>query len=452
MFQRPSVLKYRHIICALNKLRAPAFAAGWALILVLGLVHAPGMVFGQSKKDLEEKRKKLIRDIEVTDNMLKKTTKTKEATFDRFVTLQSQIERRETLIETISAEIAESEASIIRTAQVIESLTRDIEKMQADYGRLVRNAYRRKMLSNPLLYILSAESLNQAFRRWLFLRKYDRFRKTQAEAIFFTKNILSKKNSMLEEARNKQENLLAALQGQRTALSSELVDKQKLLKTLEKDEGLLRQDLQRKQAAHEALNQAIERVIQEEIRIKVEDARRPKPATPPNPSSVPALPPTAASGKINPAENDNNSAEIPEDNTSIAFKQNRGNLPWPVESGFISRGFGRQKHPTLRNIEITNNGVDIRTDASAIVRAVFDGKVAGVQFIPGHDYTVILQHGNYYTVYSNLSETKLSKGSLVKAKQVIGRVSDNPITGASELHFELWHQKQRLNPAGWINK
>lgn len=422
-----------------------------AILLSLGLALAlPTSGFGQNKKDLEEKRKKLIRDIEITDKMLKKTTKTRETTLDRYVTLQSQIERRENLIQTLTDELEDSETVIARTGGVITSLARDVKTMQDDYGKMVRNAYRRKMLSNPLLYILSAESINQAFRRWIFLRKYDRFRKKQAEAIRFTQNMLSKKIAALENTQREKENLLVALQGQRTALSTELVDKEKLLKDLEKDENRLKQDLQKKQEAHEALNQAIERVIQEEIRKKVEEARRPKPSAPAStpPVTVKPAPANAESRSEEAAE----IAEIPEDGLSIAFKQNRGQLPWPVENGVISRSFGRQKHPTLRNIEITNNGVDIRTDQSAAVRAVYDGKVAGVQFIPGHDYTVILQHGNYYTVYSNLSESNLSKGQRVKAKQIIGRVSTNAITGASELHFEVWHQKTRLNPAGWINK
>lgn len=426
-----------------------------ASFLLLGLLLAlPTFCIGQNKRDLEEKRKKLIRDIEVTDKMLKKTTKTKETTFDRYVALQSQIERRENLIQTITEEISESETSIDRTASVIASLSRDVKTMQEDYGKMVRNAYRRKMLSNPLLYILSADNINQAFRRWIFLRKYDRYRKTQAEAIAFTKNTLSKKVATLEDTHRKKENLLISLQGQKSTLSTEMADKEKLLKVLEKDESRLRQDLQKKQETHEALNQAIERIIQEEIRKKVEEARRPKPATPttaPPIASKPAPATTNIPAGTTTAEEDE-SVSIPEDGVSIGFKQNRGQLPWPVENGFISRGFGRQKHPTLRNIEITNNGLDIRTDESAVVHAIYEGKVAGVQFIPGHDYTVIIQHGNYYTVYSNLSETTLSKGDRIRARQAIGRVSNNAITGASELHFELWHQKTRLNPAGWINK
>lgn len=404
------------------------------------LLLFPLLAFSQSKKELEAKRKKLIRDIEVTGKLLKKTTKTKEATYDRYVALQSQISRREKLIQNIEYEINVAERGIERNTTVVTSLSADIDKMQEEYGRTVRGAFRRKTLSNPLLYILSAESLNQAFRRWLFLRKYDQFRKKQADAIAFTRAMLAKKISTLEETRRDKENLLLSLRSQKTMLTAEMADKNDMLKTLALDENRLKSDLKRKETAHEALNQSIERVIREEVRKRVEESRRTNPA----PSHANPDPSASASASTDYA------SEIAEDNLSLAFRRKRGQLPWPVDDGFISRSFGRQKHPTLKNIEITNNGVDIRTDESAVVRAVFDGRVAGVQFIPGHDYTVILQHGNYYTVYSNLSETTIGKGDSVKARQMIGRVSNNALTGTSELHFELWNQKERMNPASWI--
>ncbi len=415
----------------------------WRYVFAVLLLALPLLTFAQSKKELEDKRKKLIRDIEMTGKMLKKTTQTKESTYDRYIALQNQIERRENLIETLGNEIAAAERNIEKNDGVIASLNRDIEKMQTEYGRTIRSAYRRKTLSNPLLYILSAESLNQAFRRWLFLRKYDEFRRKQADAIAFTKEMLAKKVASLEDTRREKENLLISMRSQKTMLTVEMVNKNDLLKTLAQDETRLKSDLQKKQAAHEALNQAIERIIQEEVRKRVEESRRTKPATTVRPST-----PTASTGN-SAAES---AAVMEEDNTSRSFSSRRGQLPWPVEDGFISRSFGRQKHPTLKNIEITNNGIDIRTDESAAVRAVFEGRVAGVQFIPGHDYTVIIQHGNYYTVYSNLGETSVAKGDMVKSRQQIGRVSNNTITGTSELHFELWNQKERVNPAGWIRK
>ncbi|MDX1910677.1 MAG: peptidoglycan DD-metalloendopeptidase family protein [Saprospiraceae bacterium] len=428
--------------------------AVWVLAITL---LAPGLALAQTKKELEEKRKKIIRDIQATEKMIKKTAQSAASAYDRFVALQSQIESREALISTLTAEIAAAEEGIVRNQAVIESLGNDVSKMREEYGRTVRSAFRNKSMSNPLLFILSAESLNQAFRRWLFLRKYDQRRSEQAEAIRFTQQMLAKKSANLEETRIEKENLLISVQGQKSTLTSELVEKNEMLQILQKDEARLKSDLEKKQAAHEALNTAIEGIIQEEVRKRVEEARSKKVNAPPvkteNTEAVtvetPAPKATPEKSKSAPAAT---KPKVDEDAVSYNFRKNRGKLPWPVESGFIARGFGKQKHPTLKNIEITNNGVDIRTEDGASVRAVADGRVAGVQFVPGHDYTIIIQHGDYYTVYTNLASTTLTKGEEVKARQQLGQVATNPITGASELHFEVWQQKERMNPALWIKK
>lgn len=429
--------------------------------VLLLLLLLPAVALAQSKKELEEKRKKIIRDISSTERMIKKTAQTREATYDKYLALQSQIENRERLIRTTQAEVDAAEDNIARNTAVIGSLEADIQKMQQEYGKMVRNAYRRKSLSNPLLYILSAESLNQAFRRWLFLRKYDRFRKQQADAIAATRAMLAEKIRTINETRIEKEELLGSIQNQKETLSNDLQEKNETLKFLTKDEERLKQDLQKKQVAHEQLNQAIEDVIQEQVRKRADEARRApvvNTSPPPKAAEKPAVAENKATVKsTTPTISKTNTAaaakpETTEDAPTFEFRKSKGRLPWPVESGFISRGFGKQQHPTIKNISITNNGIDIRTDESANVRAIHAGTVAGVQFIPGHDYTVIIQHGDYYTVYTNLAETSLKKGDEVRAKQAIGKVSTNPITGASELHFELWHKKERVNPVGWIRK
>jgi murein hydrolase activator len=426
----------------------------------------PVLIFAQSKKELEDKRKKIIRDIETTQRMIKKTAASKEATYDKFLALQSQIESRETLIQTIQDEIAASDEAVARNQSVIAALNEDIARMEEEYGRTIRSAFRRKTLSNPLLYLLSAESLNQAFRRWLFLRKYDQFRRSQALAIRATREMLAQKIASIEAARIEKQELLGAMQGQKATLTVELTDKNELLTNLGKDEERLKSDLQKKQTAHEALNKAIEHVIEDEVRRRVEEARKTKAAAPPpapvktEPAPSKPAPITNTKPKSSDSKPANNTAstELPttpegsEDSETFDFRRNKGKLPWPVESGFIARGFGRQKHPTIKTIEITNNGIDIRTEEGAAVRAIAGGRVAGVEFIPGHDYTVIIQHGDYYTVYSNLAATNLSKGQMVKGRQSIGQVSTNAITGTSELHFELWQGKDRMNPAAWIKK
>jgi murein hydrolase activator len=418
---------------------------------LLALLLLPLDAFAQSKKELEDRRKKIIRDIAATEKMLQKTKANKNATYDRFLALQSQIKSREELIQTIQEELVAAEEGISRNQKVINALNEDLHHMRQEYGRTVRSAFRQKTISNPLLYILSAESLNQAFRRWLFLRKYDQRRREQAKAIAETQVMLSRKTKSLEDSRIEKENLLVSMQGQKESLKAELLEKDEMLKFLAKDESRLKTDLEKKQEAHEALNRAIENIISTEVRKRVDEARsRPQPAAPaPEKQPVVSSPVAEKSNPVvaAPAVETGNM-----DMLTQGFAKNKGRLPWPVESGFISRGFGRQRHPTLKNIEITNNGVDIRTPENASARAVYDGRVAGTQFIPGHDYTVIIQHGDYYTVYSNLAETSLQKGDFVRAKQSIGTVSTNPITGSSELHFELWNQKERVNPSGWIKK
>jgi murein hydrolase activator len=447
--------------------------------LMLALVGST-LAWSQSKADLESKRKKLAREIEVTNRLLKKTTATKAATYERFVTLQSQIERRENLIQTIEDEIVAADSSVVRTTLVVESLRADIARMQEEYGVMVRSAYRHKMTSNPLLFLLSAENLNQAFRRWMFLRKYDRYRKGQAEAIAFTQEILLKKIAGIEVMRAEKEQLLASMQGQRGTLAEEMNSKNELLANLSQDETRLSQELHEKQAARAKLDAAIERTIDAEVAKKAEvaaakkrkaaadaqaakdkaAAEKPAPVTTPTAKPSAPAPPTtkperpakpAAEPVATPAESTVGTyAAAEEDQVSRDFRRHKGKLAMPVSDGFVARRFGRQKHPTLKNIDITNNGIDIRTSEDAPVHAVFEGKVAGVQYIPGHEYTVILQHGDYYSVYSNLSETTLTKGDIVAEGQTLGRVSTNPISGAAELHFELWYEKERMNPALWL--
>ncbi len=394
----------------------------------------------QNKIALEEKRKKLTKEIEITSSLLKKTKNNKTAAYDQYVTLQNQIERRESLVQTIENEVIASEENILRNLTIIQSLEQDLEKMKQEYGRLVRNSFRRQFYTSPLLFILSSDNLNQAFRRWLFLRKYNRFRNGQVVAIAATQEMLSKKINSIETEKQEKEALLLEMVGQKSKLQKELEEKNGLLMALINDEGKLRQELKQKQAERAQLDRMIESVISAEIAKKIAKENAQKDVRDNNRKRSTSEESNANSKNL----------EKVEDLASNQFKKLRGKLPWPVEGGVIARNFGRQKHPTLKNIEITNNGIDIRSSEEAPVKSIFEGAVAGVQYIPGHDYTVILQHGNYYSVYSNLSETSVNKGDKVNAGAILGKLSTNPISGAAELHFELWQEKERLNPANWI--
>jgi septal ring factor EnvC (AmiA/AmiB activator) len=413
------------------------------MLLLFGLTT---VLAGQSRKELENRRLKLLSEIQQTDKLLKKTAQTREQVYNRYVALQQQVVNRSALLETVQSEIDATEVQMARSESVVVSLRLDLEHMRQEYAQTMRFAFRRKMMHNPLTYLLSSANFNQMFRRWMFMRKYDAFRKRQAEAIRFTQDMLARKIKTQEQYRREKEVLLETLMGQRLTLSSEMVEKDRALFALRSDEKRLTEQLRRQQAAHDALNRAIERIISEEIGRRKPEAPRAETA---RPSTRAALPDnTAAAGRrpSAPAE----TGAVPDDNTSLGFRQRRGSMPMPVSQGVVTRPYGRQPHPVLKNIEVTNNGIDIRTREGEAVRVVHDGTVVGIQVIPGHDNTVIVQHGNYYSVYANLSSCAVQKGQQVKAGEALGAVGTNPITGEAELHFEVWNQRSRMDPAQWV--
>lgn len=391
----------------------------------------------QSRKDLEEKRKKLLKDIEQTSGLLQQTKQDKAATLSRYVTLQRQINKRQQLVETLQEEMSLLLDNIERTATVVMALNDDIERLKTEYVKIARHAYRQKLMHSDWLFLLSAKSFNEAFRRWQYLRQYDRHRQRQARLILDTQQTLLDKIKSLEDRKIEKERLLSTEQRQSKMLGLEMEAKNQLLEELKGDEARLARDLEGKQAAANKLNKAIEKVIKEEM----ERIRREERA-----AAAASAATTAPSKTVKPTATPE-SASI-----SSEFQGNRGKLPWPVKNGIITGHFGRQPHPTIPNIEIVNNGIDIQTDEGSPVRAVFEGTVVGTQFIPGFDYMVILQHGSYYTVYSNLEEVAVKKGDKVAIRQNLGKVSTDRKTNTSAVHFEIWKEKTRLNPQEWVGK
>jgi murein hydrolase activator len=431
------------------------------LAAFVALLCLPVSVGAQSKKDLEKKRKELVSEIKDINKELGRTSKNRQATYDHYVALQSQVKRREELIQTISSEVNELDSIVIRNTTVIAALTRDMADREQEYGRLMRGALRFKMLTHPILFLLSSTSVNQAYHRWVFLRKYDRYRSMQAEAIRFTRTMLTRKTLQIEESKREKTDLLGEESVNKAAMHSEMKEQNTSLKSLLSDEQRLRKDLDEKKRAAAALDAAIESVIREEVR-KAADARaerdrriREKAEREAAENTTSTTSTTESSKKKRkqraeaPAEEPKISAE---DALSRAFLDKKGKHPWPVASGFVARPFGNVSHPVYQEIKIQNNGLDIRTEIDSDVSAISAGEVVGVTFVPGHDYTVIVQHGNFYSVYANLARAHVSKGDQLTLGQSVGRVSMNPMSGAAELHFELWMHKERLDPARWIGK
>lgn len=394
------------------------------LLLVSVIVSAQ-----ESRKDLEERRQQLLAEIEENNSLLASIKKDKETKLNRYFALRSQIQKRQQLVSTLKEELTYADAAIIRVDEVITALGNDIERLKVEYAQMLRIAYRHRLNGSFLSFLFSANSFNDAFRRWQYLRQYDRYRKRQAQLIIETKEELAARSTQLEEERTEKEQLLLSAEEQRVLLARELGQMDELIANLKKDESKVAMALKTQQADHQKLNDMIEKIIFNEMARKRKEARKPEALQADEKASTPAPEAVVVVDAAN-------------------FVKNKGQLPWPVKKGVITRYFGTQAHPTIKSVEITNNGIDISTDSGMEVQAIFTGEVVGIQYVPGYKNTLILQHGPYYTVYSNLDEATVGRGDLVSAGQVVGKMgSSDP-----ELHFEVWREKQKLNPVHWIQR
>lgn len=361
----------------------------------------------------------LLQEIKETETKLKATQKDKEATLDNYLFLQNKIRKRQQLIYTLQTEIRYADSSMVRSKEVITALEEDIIRLKEEYATTLRTAYHLKINKGILVFLFSANDLNDAFSRWQYVRQYNKYRSRQASVILDTQFMLEDKVEQLEEDRKSKEALLLKEEEQTTLLSGELTSKNQMLSSLKASESKLVKTLEAQQKAHRRLNVAIEAIIKEEVAKMKAAARKPE----------------AKKEEI-----------VVATKISKTFAQSQGQLSWPVASGKVVKYFGTQPHPTLKKIKIVNNGIDIQTNNAAKVYAIYKGKVAGTQYIPGYQNMVIIQHGNYYTVYSNLEEIYVKRGDTINNQEVIGRLGGSK----NVVHFEIWKEKERLDPLKWV--
>jgi murein hydrolase activator len=380
--------------------------------------------------DLMKRRKKLAQEIKEVEALLADTKKEKTATLDQFKTLKAQIEKREELIATIKSEISAIDSNLVHSQDTIEVLKEDLNKYKGDYANMMRHAYRHRNANKRLLFVLSAKNFNNAMRRWQYFVRYDQQRKDQIILVGETQNYLNKKIASLSVKRDEQGKLLEENEVQQTALSKELKEIDELVIELKEKESEILEDLETKNIAKDKLTDAIDNAIrQDQAKAKTNALKQNKAAYSSKPLSA----------------SDKKEAQ--------AFAKSKGKLPMPVK-GVITGKYGLHQHPTLKKVEIKNKGIDIKTRANSEVKAVFAGVVVNIfsPGSPGASEAVMVKHGNYYTVYSNLKSVKVRKGQKVNESQVLGILGIEPTSKQSSLHFEVWNGNQHENPSKWLAK
>ena len=390
-------------------------------------------VSGQSKKDLESKKAKLQKEIEFTNRQLQLVSKNKSVTAEQLNALRKKIELRQSLISTINSEISSIGGEIETTSKEIFSLEEQMKRLKNEYASMIRYAYHNQNVYQRMMFIFAANDFNQGYRRIKYLKQYGEYRRQQAAQIDSTQVKLTGKKIELVAKKNEKTALRNTEQTQKSTLEKERKQQDEILKTLGDREKKLKKQLQEKQAAKLKLDRAIENLIKKEIEAAKKKA--------------------VASGNKN-VTNKNVFTLTPEaQKLSSSFSGNKGTLPWPVEQGTITSTFGQHPHKELKGVMINNNGLDIQTSKGSNARALFNGTVSGVIGIPGAGKAVIIRHGDYLTVYSNLDNVSVQTGDKVSTRQQIGTVAESAEESShGEVHLEIWKNSTKLDPQGWISR
>lgn len=390
------------------------------------------MAFGQKDRvSLEQDKKKVEEEIEYTNKLLDQTRQTRQNSLNEVVILNKKISKREQLIGTINDQVRLVEAQMSLAQDSITLLEKDLQELKDEYARMIYYAYKNKNLYDRLVFIFAAEDFNQAYQRIKYFEQYNEYRKQQALLIQIKQKKLEIRIEDLAAIRDKKNALLSSEERQRQQLTLEREEKNKSVQTLSKKEKELQKTLKEKEAAARKLDLAIQEIIAEEIRLANERAS--KMGAPLQKSGLFTLTPE-------------------EKLLSDDFTNNQGRLPWPVEQGIISSTFGEHPHPVLKNVKTRNNGIDLLTEAGSEARAVFSGVVTRVMNVPNNNNVIIIRHGEFLTVYSNLNEVYVRVGDKVSTKQKIGTIFTSKTDQKTELHFEVWQSKTLLNPEEWLAK
>lgn len=403
------------------------------LLLAILCCGIAGAGFGQGKKSLQQKKSKLQEEIRYTNKLLKETAKTKSTSINQLRQLNKKISSRQKLISTIEEEIDLLNDSILIQISNVDSLEANLGVLKDEYAQMIRNAYRNRSSYNRLMFLFSAHNFNQAFKRLKYFQQYAQYRQEQAKKIEAEQAEIDAQIRILEAIKKSNEGLLKAKLNERNVLSGEKSQQERIVKSLKGKEKQLKQDLEKKKKASRQVAKAIERIIEEEIRKAREAAKK--------------------AGK-----NDKGFPMTPEAiELSNSFTANKGKLPWPVNEGVITSKYGLNPHPTLKGVEVPNNGIDISTKKGNIARSTFEGTVSKIIIIPGQGKVIIVNHGKYLTLYSYIKEQYVNSGDKVQTKQELGVLMDQSNESSSIMHFEIWKINDnpppvKLNPEKWIFK
>ena len=401
------------------------------------IIIVPIFCFSQNKDQLKKQKKAIENEISYTTSLLEKTKENKQVSLQYISYLNKKISSQERLIQIsnielslIKKQINKLENQILFTEQQIDKKGKEILALKNEYGKMLYSLQKNKNDRNSLMFIMSSETFNQAYKRVLYLREYSRMRKAQTLQIIKSQDSLSASSErlilqkqLISEKKTESIDLISSKRNNLNKILESKQEKDSKVAKLQKSEKIFLRKIKDQQKQARLIEEKIKRIIEEEIRLAREKLK---------------------------TENNSISLTPEAQLLSDQFSANKGNMPWPLEQGLIVSYFGKQKHHVFGNVETFNNGINIATNENAIIRSVFNGKVSRIFFIKGEGKAVLINHGEYFTVYSGLKTVSVKLGDEVLTKEQIGTVLTDNSEKKTELHFEIWQGYDKLNPSLWL--
>lgn len=397
-----------------------------AYILTLIMLLMTSTTWGQtsSLQQLKSDREEALQAIERNNKLLSTTQQSTKGLIAKLRTINAQLESRRKAIELLNKEISGITKQQRNLEEDVKQLKKELEIKKEQYARALQGMSRHRSGYDKLMFLFSAESLGQTYRRIRYLHEYTAWRKGQAKEIIEKQALIDQRLIELAASKKEKEVLLETRTQEQKSLKQQEQEQQGTINALKKRETSLKKEIAARQKEANQLNKRIEELIAEEARKAAEKNKK-----------------SGASMS---------SAEI---KLAGTFEKNKGKLPAPVTTNYLVIGrFGQHKHESLKGIEVNSSGIDLQAAPNAEARSVFDGVVTRIFVMPGYNSSVIVRHGNYLTIYANLSQVYVKVGDKVKTSEAIGRIfTDTEEGNNTVLHFQLWKETAKLNPELWIN-
>lgn len=395
-----------------------------------------------TQEQLEERKAKIQQEILEKEQLLQ-TVKSKEKSVVTQLMLQKEkIGLKQKLINTTEKQTKLLSNDIYANQIKINQLKLDLDQLRKDYAEMILKSYKSRSEQSRAMFLLSSQNFLQAYKRAQYMKQYASYRKMQGEEIKGKTNQLLTYNDKIGVQKSAKEKLIVENENEKQELEKEKKVQEKIAQQIQKEKGKIVSDIKKKQQETKKIDAQIQKLIRETIA-----AANKKTA--------------AAKAKANPKTVSKSDTKATEESTKIVltsegqliannFRANKGKLPWPVEKGAVSLSYGDQPHPVYKTLTVHNSGVEITTESGSSARAVFGGEVTKVIKLSPLNIAVFIQHGDYFTVYQNLTSVNVSVGDKVTIKQTLGKIRTNGDTGKTILKFLILQNTTYNNPASWL--